>query len=64
MNIVLGIIIGFILGIPCAIGATLYGLTNSNVVGEHIEFPYAFIDKDDPVTYHEQKDTFKGNHSR
>lgn len=63
MNIALGIIVGVILGILCAIGATLYGLTSSNIVGTQLDDAEHFISDDTPVTYHVKKDTYKGKRS-
>lgn len=56
MNIIPGIIVGFLLSIPCAIGVTLYNLTISNTVGTHRDDSALFIDDDDPFTFHVNKD--------
>lgn len=64
MNIVLGIIVGIILGIVGAVGGTLYGMTNSNVVGSQEGQAEDFIDESAPVVYHVKEDTFRGSHSR
>ena len=63
MNTALGIIIGVILGIFCAIGATLYGLTSSNIIGTQSDDAEHFVSDDAPVTYHVKQDTFKGKRS-
>ncbi len=63
MNTALGIIIGVLLGIICAIGATLYGLTSSNIIGTQPDDAEHFVSDDAPVTYHVKKDTYMGKHS-
>ena len=64
MNIILGLIIGITLGIICAFGATLYGLTNSNLVGEEYEDAFHCLPDNEPAIFHIKNDTTKRSHSR
>ena len=56
MNIIIGSVVGLILGLIGAWGFTLYGIAQSNIVGDGEGRDYNFMNENDSVQIHEQRD--------
>ena len=56
MSIIIGSIVGLILGLIGAWGFTLYGIAQSNIVGKNEGNAMDFMNENDSVQMHEQRD--------
>ena len=56
VEIVLGIVIGLILGLVNALGGTIYGLCQSNIVGAAEGTAANFMGDAEEVIFHEKRD--------
>lgn len=56
MSIILGSVVGLVLGLIGAWGFTLYGIAQSNIVGEGEGSAFDFVNENDSVQLHEKRD--------
>lgn len=56
MSIIIGSGVGLVLGLIGAWGFTLYGIAQSNIVGEGEGNAFDFMNENDSVQLHEQRD--------